>query len=98
MIKLFQSPATKTSLGASSAKATTATKLTPTRKPLSSASKLTSTKSPKVPNGAVGKTKAVPKTTDTGAAKSNGTEQLKTNGHIAENGTGANKIIDVSAD
>lgn len=83
--------------------------MTPTRKPLSAASKVTPTKSPKVPttNGAVSKTKAVAKSTvvagavgaDKAKATTNGTAPSpKVNGHIEENGTGAEKIIDVSAD
>lgn len=61
---------------------------------------MTPTKSPKVPNG-VSKTKVIPKSNNigvVGADKANGLEQPKTNGHIEANGTGAEKIIDVSAD
>lgn len=103
----MQSPAAKSSLGASSTKTTATAKLTPTRKPLSTASKITPNKSPKVPttNGAVSKTKAIAKSTVAGAvgvdkakATTNGTAPPKVNGHIEENGTGAEKIIDVSAD
>lgn len=102
----MQSPAAKTSLGSSTKTATTA-KLTPTRKPLSTASKITPNKSPKVPttNGAVSKTKIIAKSSVAGAdsaekakVQTNGTAPAKMNGHIEENGTGAEKIIDVSAD
>lgn len=105
---LTQSPATRTSLGASLTKTTGTARLTPTRKPLSTASKVTSNKSPKVPatNGAVSKAKSVAKNTvaataavgvDKAKATTNGDAPI--NGHIEANGTGAaEKIIDVSAD
>lgn len=97
----FQSPAAKTSLSASS----TATKATtPIRKPLSSVTKTTPIKSPRVPttNGVANKTKVATKTGVAAAAvdktkvTTNGDSKL--NGHIGQNGTGAEKIIDVSAD
>lgn len=64
---------------------------------------MTPIKSPKVPNG-VSKAKVTPKSNDSSVVgagvdnKANGTDQPKTNGHIEANGTGAEKIIDVSAD
>lgn len=81
--------------------------MTPTRKPIS---KATPIKSPKVPttNGAVSKTKITAKDSVASAdnaeqankVQTNGTAAApaKLNGHIGENGTGAEKIIDVSAD
>lgn len=94
---LTQSPAARTSLAASS----TAAKLTPTRKPLlSTVSKTTPIKSPKVPttNGVASKTTkvTVKAVADKDKVATNGNS--KVNGHIGENGTGAEKIIDVSAD
>ncbi|XP_031630592.1 uncharacterized protein LOC116345413 [Contarinia nasturtii] len=101
-----KSPAARSSL-------LSASKTTPTRKPLSTQSKTPITKSPRVPttNGVASKTKVVAKSAVGAAATAavagiavgkekqvttNGNSNL--NGHIEENGTGAEKIIDVSAD
>lgn len=87
---------------------------TPTRKPLSTVTKTTPSKSPKVPttNGVASKTKVIAKSpvsaVPAAAAAAATVEAVKQevttngapklNGHIEENGTGAEKIIDVSAD
>lgn len=78
----------------------TTTRITPTRKPLSSTlTKTTPSKSPKVPttNGIASKTKVSAKSVVSKEKVTTNVES-KVNGHIGENGTGAEKIIDVSAD
>lgn len=72
---------------------------TPTRKPLPTVSKSTVIKSPKVPtaNGVASKIKVVAKSGAVDKDKVTMNGNSKVNGQI-ENGTGAENIIDVSAD